>query len=70
MSSIGVESPLLPLWFLKTCLLERERKREREREREREKEREKSCFFVTFNIIISHISPVNLIDISQVVQKI
>ena len=72
MSSIGVESPLLPLWFLKTCLLEREREkeREREREREREKEREKSCFFVTFNIIISHISPVNLIDISQVVQKI
>ena len=68
MSSIGVESPLLPLWFLKTCLLERET--EREREREREKEREKSCFFVTFNIIISHISPVNLIDISQVVQKI
>ena len=68
MSSIGVESPLLPLWFLKTCLLERER--EKEREREREKEREKSCFFVTFNIIISHISPVNLIDISQVVQKI
>ena len=68
MSSIGVESPLLPLWFLKTCLLERER--EKEREREREKEREKSCFFVTFNIIISHISPVNLIDISQVVQNI
>ena len=38
MSSIGVESPLLPLWFLKTCLLEREREKERERERERERE--------------------------------
>ena len=29
-----------------------------------------SCFFVTFNIIIIHISPENFIEISQVVQKI
>ena len=33
------------------------------------KERVKSCFFVTFNIIISHIFPENLIEIPQVVQK-
>ena len=30
----------------------------------------KPCFFVTFNIIISHIFPENFIEIPQVVQKI
>ena len=44
MNSIGVESHLLPLWFLKTYLLERERERERE-ERERERERESEVLF-------------------------
>ena len=39
------------------------------RERERQREREKHCFFVTFNIIISHVFE-NLIEIPQVVQKI
>ena len=39
-------------------------------ERERETEREKPCFYATFNIIISHIFPENLIEMSQVVQKI
>ena len=34
------------------------------------KERVKPWFFVTFNIIISHIFPENLIEIPQVVQKI
>ena len=33
------------------------------------RERVKSCFFMTFNIIISHIFPQNFIDISQVIQK-
>ena len=28
-----------------------------------------NCFFVTFNIIISHIFPENFIDIPQIVQK-
>ena len=34
------------------------------------KGRVKPCFFVTFNIIISHTFPENSIEISQVVQKI
>ena len=34
------------------------------------KERAKTCFFVTFNIIISHIISEIFIEISQVVQKI
>ena len=34
------------------------------------RERVKPCFFVTFNIIISHIFPENLIEIPQFVQKI
>ena len=34
------------------------------------KENEKPCFFVTFNIIISHIFPENFIEILEVVQKI
>ena len=34
------------------------------------KERVKPCFFVTFNIIISHTFPENFIEIPQVVQKI
>ena len=34
------------------------------------KERVKLCFFVTFNIIISHAFPRNFIEIPQVVQKI
>ena len=34
----------------------------RERERERERERVKPCFFVTFNIFISHIFPKNIIE--------
>ena len=33
-------------------------------------ERVKLCFFVTFNNIISHIFPENVIKIPQVVQKI
>ena len=33
-------------------------------------ERVKTCFFVTFNIIIIHIFPENLIEIPQGVQKI
>ena len=33
------------------------------------KERIKPWFFVTFNIIISHIFPENFIEIPQVVQK-
>ena len=33
-------------------------------------ERVKPCFFVTFDIILSHIFPENLIEISQVSQKI
>ena len=33
-------------------------------------ERLKLCFFVTFNIIVSHIFPENLIEITQVVVKI
>ena len=34
------------------------------------KERVKPCFFVTFNIIKSHIFPENFIEDPQVVQKI
>ena len=34
------------------------------------KEKVKPCFFVTFNIIISHIFLENFIEIPQVVQKI
>ena len=34
------------------------------------KEKVKSCFFVTFNIITSHIFPEDFIKIPQVVQKI
>ena len=34
------------------------------------KERVKPCFFVTFNTIISHIFPENVIQIPQVVQEI
>ena len=34
------------------------------------KERVKPCFFVTFDIIISHIFPENFIEIPQVVQKL
>ena len=34
------------------------------------KERMKTCFFVTFNIILSHIFPENYIEFPQVVQKI
>ena len=34
------------------------------------KERMKTCFFVTFNIILSHIFPENYIEFTQVVQKI
>ena len=33
-------------------------------------ERLKPCFFVTFNIIISHIFPKNVIEFPQVIQKI
>ena len=33
------------------------------------KERVKSCFFVTFNIITSHIFPENFVETPQVVQK-
>ena len=33
------------------------------------RERVKSCFYGTFNSIISHIFPENFIEISQVVQK-
>ena len=45
------------------------RERERERERERVGGRETPCFFVTFNIIISHVFPENFIEFPQVVQK-
>ena len=34
------------------------------------RERVKSCFFVTFNVIISYIFPKNFIEAPQVVQKI
>ena len=34
------------------------------------KERVKAWFFVTFNIIISHIFPENFIEITQVVQNL
>ena len=34
------------------------------------RERVKPCFFVTLNIIISHVFPENFIEIPQVVQKI
>ena len=34
------------------------------------KERFKICFFRTFNIIISHIFPENVIESPQIVQKI
>ena len=41
-----------------------------EKERVSSKERVKPCFFVTFNIIISHIFPENFIEITQVVLAI
>ena len=34
------------------------------------KERVKTCYFRTFNIIISHIFPENVIKIPQIVEKI
>ena len=34
------------------------------------RERVKPSFFVTFNIIISHIFPENFIEVTQLVQKI
>ena len=34
------------------------------------KERVKTCYFRTFNIIISHIFPENVIESPQIVQKI
>ena len=48
----------------------RERERERERERKRERERLQPCFFVTFNIIIRHAFPENIIKVPQFVGKI
>ena len=57
------------------CERERDRERERERETDRQadrqtdRQRQRPCFFVTFNIIISHVFPENFIEIPQVVQK-
>ena len=42
---LGMVNLTPPVIFPKMCFLERER----------EREREKPCFFVTFNIIISHV---------------